>query len=383
MKRIATLGCGSIVFLMLLSCNLSQLIVASAGATRSAATLVLMAAIVPAGTYSLLIVQLDRNEREPIGVMLGTFVWGAIVATGLALFLNTFALGLLTAVAGPDAADILTAVAVAPVVEETAKGSVVLILFWRLRSEFDDVVDGLVYGSLVGIGFAMMENAGYFFRAFQDGHLLSTIYVRAMLMGFGHAAYTGLFGASLGYLRERHTRRRVLLVPVAFAGSMLFHSTWNTFASVLWPLVGSNSSEEVNLFVVVPIAVALFLAPLLGILWLVLSRALAREDRVIADQLRDEVAEGFITRADFLRLSSAGSRRRAEWDTLRKYGYSTWQALVRYDQALTDLAFRKWHEANGERPPRRLRNSALNDLRLRAHEAVVALNSHAGYGLQQ
>ncbi len=383
MKRIATLGCGFLVFLLLLACNLSELIVASAGATRSAAAIILMAAVVPAGLYSFLIIQLDRNEREPARVMLGTFVWGAVVATAVALFLNTLAELAIASVVGPRGADILGSVAVAPFVEESAKGAAVLILFLRLRDEFDGAVDGLVYGSLVGLGFAMTENAVYFFRSYQDGDLVATFYVRAMLMGFGHAAYTGLFGASLGYLRERPSRLRILLVPAGFAGAILFHSAWNAFASVFWPLVGARRSDEVNLFVVGPIGVVLFLGPLFVILWLVLSRALAREERVIVDQLREEVAAGFISDADFRRLSSTGARRRAELEALRRYGYATWQALARYDQALIDMAFRKWHDAGGKMVPKRLRDSGIDDIRKQVVVAAEALRGQGRYRLQQ
>jgi len=46
----------------------------------------------------------------------------------------------------------------APVVEEAAKGSALLILFFMVRREVStNTLDGIVYGSLVGIGFAMTE----------------------------------------------------------------------------------------------------------------------------------------------------------------------------------------------------------------------------------
>src|SRR4029077_17877618 len=64
-----------------------------------------------------------------------------------------------TLVPGPGL-DVSTAFS-AGILEELAKGSAVLLLFLVMRNEFDDVVDGIVYGAAVGLGFNFMESISY------------------------------------------------------------------------------------------------------------------------------------------------------------------------------------------------------------------------------
>src|SRR5262249_57330015 len=62
---------------------------------------------------------------------------------------------------GPDAAMLLSAPISAPIAEEIVKALGVMLLFWFLRDEFDNMRDGIVYGALVGVGFNWFESAGY------------------------------------------------------------------------------------------------------------------------------------------------------------------------------------------------------------------------------
>ena len=56
----------------------------------------------------------------------------------------------------------LRAVVQAPIVEEVAKGLGLLLIFVTARRAFDGPVDGVVYGALIGAGFAFTENIQYF-----------------------------------------------------------------------------------------------------------------------------------------------------------------------------------------------------------------------------
>jgi RsiW-degrading membrane proteinase PrsW (M82 family) len=42
--------------------------------------------------------------------------------------------------------------------EEVFKGAGLMVLLVALRDEFDNVTDGILYGLLIGAGFAMVEN---------------------------------------------------------------------------------------------------------------------------------------------------------------------------------------------------------------------------------
>ena len=111
---------------------------------------------------------LDRYEPEPRGLLLFAFFWGATVAALAAALLNTASLIAIARTSGGSGMDV-TAVLVAPWVEEAAKGAAVLLVLVFRRREFDGVVDGIVLAGLSAVGFAFTENILYFGRAFLAG----------------------------------------------------------------------------------------------------------------------------------------------------------------------------------------------------------------------
>jgi RsiW-degrading membrane proteinase PrsW (M82 family) len=126
-------------------------------------------AVVP--FYGALILSLDSREPEPLALTAAAFLWGATVSSVLAWFFYLLLAPLTNAfcpspLIGCDRADVRALLA-GPV-EETAKGAALLVLIF-LTAEIDDVVDGIVYGAMVGLGFAMAENLGYYVRALIPG----------------------------------------------------------------------------------------------------------------------------------------------------------------------------------------------------------------------
>jgi RsiW-degrading membrane proteinase PrsW (M82 family) len=67
------------------------------------------------------------------------------------------------------AGETFAAVISAPIVEECAKAIILFIFFFAKKDEFDGVIDGIVYGSLVALGFAMTENIQYYGKAALEG----------------------------------------------------------------------------------------------------------------------------------------------------------------------------------------------------------------------
>ena len=53
--------------------------------------------------------------------------------------------------------------------EEFGKGLGVFLIFVTARRAFDGPVDGIVYGALIGAGFAFTENIQYFAIGFLEG----------------------------------------------------------------------------------------------------------------------------------------------------------------------------------------------------------------------
>ena len=190
----------------------------STGLDIRAIALALSAAILPTVLYGALIIWLDRNDPESWEMRGLTFFWGAVIAIFFALFLNTAAWSFFTLASDPDTGSILTAVAVAPFVEESAKGLLVLLVLWFTRRHIDGVLDGMLIGALVGLGFAMTENITYFGIAYGDGGAgaVGTLFIiRSVINGLGHAVWTSFTGAAVGWARARHGRGVLrLIVPV-------------------------------------------------------------------------------------------------------------------------------------------------------------------------
>jgi protease PrsW len=350
------LGCGCTGCLGVFFFLGMALLLALAVPDPVALALAAAAAILPVPTYVFLVLQLDRYEREPWVVLVAAFLWGALVATFVSAIFNDVIGAIVAASVGEALGEVVTASAVAPVVEETAKGLAVFLLFTIAKSEFDDVLDGIVYGSLVGIGFAMTENILYFGRVYLEGGLVGLgvlFYVRVILGGFGHALYTGTTGAALGFARETNNQFLGVLVPVlGYVLAIAQHAAWNLIAGAVLPAVLPDLNPLILLFFVLPLESLFLTGPGLMTLLAIAVFAWRREAAVIRKHLADELAAGAVTAEEYRTLPSQNARFRAEIAALRRRGLMGWLAQRDLHQTATELAFRKWHLSRGEKPPR-------------------------------
>ncbi len=348
------LGCGCLGCLGLFFLLGITIVIVVAVPNPVALTLAAVAAVMPVPTYVFLVLELDRYEREPWTVLVAAFLWGALVATFVSAIMNDLIGAIISAAVGKALGEVLTASFVAPVVEETSKGAALFLLFTILKGEFDDVLDGIVYGSLVGIGFAMTENILYFGRVYLAGGLVGLgvlFYVRVILGGFGHALYTGTTGAALGFARESNNAVLAVLVPMLGYGlAIAQHATWNLVAGAVLPAVLPDLNPLILLFLVMPLESLVLTGPGLLTLLIIAVFAWRREAAVIRAHLFDEVAAGAITPFEYQTLPSQAARFRSEVAALRRRGLSGWLAQRDLHQAATELAFRKWHLSRGERP---------------------------------
>src|SRR4051812_7215294 len=140
------IGCGGLFFLLGIA-----FVLVSSVPNPVALTVATIAAVLPVPTYAFLILQLDRYEHEPWRLLLAAFLWGALVATLFAAILNDLIGYAVAASLGEQMGHAITLGAIAPIVEEAAKGSALILLFLVFRSEFDNTLDGIVYGSLIGL----------------------------------------------------------------------------------------------------------------------------------------------------------------------------------------------------------------------------------------
>ncbi len=338
-----------------------------------------VAAVVPAVGYAWLVVRLDRYEVEPRRALIGAFGWGAVGAVLFSVVAELLFAGLLAISVGPVAADFLTVSVGAPAIEEAFKGGALLALLWFFRREFDNVLDGLVYGALIGLGFAMTENILYFGAAYlEDGPRgLGELFVaRAVLDGLGHAQYTGTTGAAVGWARSRYGRGlgQYLMPVLGYSLAVLQHFLWNTGTVVIAGLHG----EDLSVITLVLVMVPFFTLPAVVVLYLIARAASRRELQILRATLRDEVSRGLLTPEEYQVLTSERLRKRALATARQRGGKPLQQRLQRFFQVAAELAFRTYHVGRGERP-----KPGQHAPEERYREEIVALRAQlAAAGLQ-
>ncbi|MBI3286660.1 MAG: PrsW family intramembrane metalloprotease [Chloroflexi bacterium] len=292
-----------------------------------------LAAALPALLYSLAIWLLDKYEREPWGLILITFVWGAVPAVVVSLILEiTFELPLALLVNEQTSAAI-TAVLGAPIIEELAKGFALLLVFLVYRKQFDGILDGIVYASLIGFGFAMSEDFLYFLSAYlQEGiQLLQfTFFLRTILFGLNHAFYTSFTGLGFGYASLASNRRGLLVwlaPPLGLAGAVMAHMFHN-FALVVFDWPGLWMSLVVSWG-----GVLVFLSIVL-LTW-------QREGVWLRTQLLEEIQSGLLSSDEFKVLPSWRRRIAVQLRELSQRGVARALRVRRRQELLTRLAFLK------------------------------------------
>ncbi|KTR94939.1 hypothetical protein NS220_07445 [Microbacterium testaceum] len=255
----------------------------------------LVLAVIPFVVVWFVVRYIDRWEPEPPRLLIFAAAWGAVAAVAIALAVDL----LVTFVTGglPDA---VSAVVQAPIVEEVAKGLGVFLLYAFARRFFDGPVDGIVYGALIGAGFALTENVQYFAIGYLEGgpgEVATTFFLRAVLSPFAHVMFTSLTGFAFGLAARRSLRTGAALgyaVPGLIAAIVL-HAVWN------------GSATFFNFFeVYATLQVPLFVAFIVGIL--LLRR---EESRLTRARLGEYAAAGWFTPHEVDMLATAPGRRSA------------------------------------------------------------------------
>ncbi len=219
---------------------------------------------------------IDRYDREPWLAVLSVFLWGMLVAPGLVTLIGF---------AADAGATFFAGVAVRSLVEELAKGLGILLIIVFSR-HFDNPTDGLVYGTAVGLGFAMTENLLYGFSVAPElaqEEALSLVLGRTVFTAGVHALASSALGAGLGFGRTSGGRLRTVGWALLGLGvAVALHSGWN-LAVVTVPTGGGGW--------VFP---TMILGPLYLTFILAFAMMLWAEHRILLKQLSEEVALGVV-----------------------------------------------------------------------------------------
>ena len=186
--------------------------------------------VAPVPLYIWLVLRTDPSP-EPWKILLPCFIWGLAASAVLSLLFNTVAAGFFTPTVGK--------LVLAPLIEEFFKGLALIGMLLFARSYMNNLRDGMVYGSMVGLGFSMSENVLYYVQAFLSGGFLETFKtfgLRALGGVYAHPLFTSL--TALGIVLSMRQKNPTLQKLVGFGGffaAVLMHMVWNAS-----PMLGQN-----------------------------------------------------------------------------------------------------------------------------------------------
>lgn len=150
---------------------------------------------------------LDYMEREPPLLLATAFAWGAAVAITVAIRGNQAVSDLLAKLVSPAFATSWGPAISGPTIEELLKLLGVVVIVLVARAQVNSVLDGMVYGALVGLGFQVVEDIIYAINAVAlsgqgdvVGPVIATFFLRGFLAGlWSHTLFSALAGAGVAY----------------------------------------------------------------------------------------------------------------------------------------------------------------------------------------
>ena len=360
LRRPAFAGVAAIVFVILFAYGAYNLIwPLYGGAPRMIQAFVISAllAILASVPAIFLLWFLDRREHESPLLLAGAAMWGAVISASLSLVFSNTLYGYMLGVAQRNGGMVLgmstsafTSAVTSPIVEEIVKGIAILILFLLLRSDFDDMRDGLLYGAMVGLGFNAAQYTVFLLQEFALSGTPPYLSLGSLHFVFagvnGHLVYSALLGAGFGLARQTNNRRLKLLAPLGgIALAIYANMMMNTLGSkVINEIVRVFTGERLFFATTPPVIVWVAAAAgnLAAELWAYLLLAIAIyqsehwEIETIRQHLFGEVNIA-VTMEEYEQIQDEKPFR-----IRRVAGYPP-KIAEAIRSAQNELAFRKWH----------------------------------------
>lgn len=175
-------------------------------------------AIAPGILLLLYIRRKDHTNPEPWKYIWITFFLSALLVIPVGLTESILEKITGWQESGPMVSVLLYSLIVVSLSEEFCKYLAIRIYVYK-KPDFDETIDGLVYGAAAGAGFAVLENIFY---VFQNG--VTVAIMRAILSVPLHVFTGTLIG--YGLIRQKHDNLRVLSVTLFFF-SVVIHGLYD------------------------------------------------------------------------------------------------------------------------------------------------------------
>lgn len=193
----------------------------------------LLLAIAPSIAIILLFYLKDKYEKEPVRLLLGTFILGMLTILPVAWIESYLFEAFDVDILHPSSLlmSLTSMLFFVALVEEGAKFLVVRGYVWR-KKEFDEPYDGIMYGVMAALGFATVENILY---VLSQGATVG--WLRAFLTVPMHALTGVIMGYYIGsekYPKSKDKFRQTILYGLGSA--VFFHGFFNFFvgSNIIW-----------------------------------------------------------------------------------------------------------------------------------------------------
>jgi protease PrsW len=313
----------------------------------------IFAGVLPMICWSVIVWWFDRYEKEPFQLLLFSFLWGMIPAVAVSFLLEVL-IGIpgvsnLQSVA--SGISFLGVGVLPPLIEEGLKFIGLLAIFSIAGQEVDDPLDGIIYGAMVGFGFAAAENTLYFLASQTVSELILLIFLRTMIFGSVHALFTAFSGLGLALAKYSRTRwKAVLWVAAGVFAAIAFHIIHNL--GLFW-VSRTPWGFYLN---ILPFSIGFLFVILLFI------GSLIREQKVISKYLLPYSQNGILRRDQWETAGSLRRRLQVEWAAVRVLDFKKYSIVSRIHTIYAEIAFKeKQRQLWGENP---FRDQQISDLLL-------------------
>ena len=184
----------------------------------------LLATVLPSIILVYFFVTQDRFP-EPKKIIIITFVLGILI-TIPAGFLNSYLIDYFYYnFRFHDYYNEIDTFFVGPFTEEVLKFCIIFFYCSRL-DDFDEPMDGLVYGATAALGFAMAENFDYVYNASDFNSTWQDVaWVRALSTAPMHAACGAMIGFAVSYYHFYN--KKIIFLVIGLSVAIIFHFLFN------------------------------------------------------------------------------------------------------------------------------------------------------------
>jgi RsiW-degrading membrane proteinase PrsW (M82 family) len=212
-------------------------------------------AIVPALIWLFAFLQQDRLEPEPKRYVFGVFILGALLAQAVGQPLIRDFFGIQNWASGNALVNILASILIAGFIQEFLKYAAVRYTVFY-SGEFDERVDGIIYGAAAGLGYATMLNVQYIIS--NGGVDLGIGVMRVATTALAQASFAGVVGYFLGI--AKFERKGPLWLPLGLTLAAVLNGVVSYVLGQVTRLGGFSFNPWYGLVVAVIIAGGTFYA---------------------------------------------------------------------------------------------------------------------------